>query len=169
MAAKDPIQLSYVTFDSEIAVNAFQYVEDIDDYIYSANGTTTRFYDAAYIAAEDMKSRLQLMNCSYGGKGGIIIITDGEDNDSMSDSRKKAIETIKEIKNLYNVPIIVGLLGKKEAFKELMSFCDECGAIWVELNDVQRLKELMKLFSSSMSTGNLKQINNKKALEEMLG
>ena len=163
----DPIQVSYITFGKNVEVKSFQYVEDVD-YSYDPTEDRTRFYDAASVAAMDMYDRIKEMNNSYGGKGGIIMLTDGHDNSSKPESRQMAIQGLKNIKEKFNVPVIVGMLGKAEKFPELMAFCKECGAVPVALDDHHKLRRLMNLFSSSMSTGNLTAITDTKTLEEYI-
>jgi len=148
--SKGSIQVSLVKFGSTVELQPFQYANDIDC-TYEPNMGGTKLYDAIYATATNVFEQIQRMEVPYDVSGGIIIVTDGEDNCSAPENRQKSIEAVHKLLNETNATVFALLLGDARNFPELIAYCEECGIRALVLKDDHEVRRALNLLTQSMS------------------
>lgn len=93
----DEMVLGKTLFGDRIAEGPYCLVEDWDT-SYSADGWSTKLYDAVISSVDNMKKALADFNKKhFSAKGIIVFLSDGRDNDSAPGARVKAKEAIKSL------------------------------------------------------------------------
>ncbi|MBO7560681.1 VWA domain-containing protein [Candidatus Saccharibacteria bacterium] len=91
----DEMLVSITKFSSDITSSGFQNVADLDT-SFRANGCTA-LYDAIMVASKQLEEyKVELNDTGVRTRGGLVIFSDGEDNDSKS-TVKDAADTIKKL------------------------------------------------------------------------